>query len=133
MICAICSRDCRGLGFNLALAWTTEHYTLRDHQIIQATSKPHYLVAACSQACLDTIAMHYRRRTPMKTNLLEEKAMQAAVKAAGGKISSLSKQEQFRGMSPDEFAAIIRAAVLGFTEHMAKNSPDIREPMEKTK
>ena len=131
MICAVCSRDGRGLGFNLAVAWTTEHYSFADHKMIQVTEHPHYLVAACSLRCLDTIAKCYRKRVPLKTNQLEEKAIAAAAKAAGGKITALNMAEQFKGMSREEFAAVITAAVLGFTEYMAANSPDLREPMEK--
>lgn len=133
MICAICSRDSRGMGFNLAMAWTAEHYSFADHQMIQATEHPHYLVAACSMKCLGAISSAYRKRVPVKTNLLEEKALSVAAQAAGGIISERNLSDAFKGMSREDFAAVIQAAVLGFTDYMAENSPDIREPMEKRK
>ena len=133
MICAVCGRDGRGMGFNLAMAWTSEHYSLADHKHIQCTETPHYLVAACSIRCLDAISVAYRKRVPVKTNLLEEKALSEAAKCAGGIISSRNLSHAFVGMSREDFAAVIQAAVLGFTEYMSKNPPDIREPMEKSK
>jgi hypothetical protein len=133
MICAVCGRDGRGMGFNLAMAWTTQILTIDDHQKIQGTEHPHYLVAACSMRCLDAITRAYHQRKPMRTNKLEDEALAAAARAAGEAITRLGAADRFKGFSKEDFVTIVANAVEEFTNYLSKNSPDIRQPMTTAK